>query len=442
MKARVIGIGATLLAALLAGSPAQSNGRFPAAGQIAADPADPAHLVVRSTYGVLTTRDAGAHWYWICEPSIGYGGSEDPAMAVTKDGSILAGIFAGLSVTHDSGCQWDFVKGGLDGRYVIDLSIEPSNPSRAVLIISNSVGGGVFLTQLWESADNGVSWAQAGTDLPGAFLGLTIDTAPSDPARVYASGRFGAPDYLGVLERSKDRGKTWEDLLIPNSNDQHLPYLCGVAPKDPDLLYVRLDGDADDRLLVSKDGGEKWTEVFQTTGALLGFALSPDGTTLAVGVSAPMAPEVEGLWTAPADTLQFQKVSTVGARCLTWTAAGLYACGNEFVDAFTVGVSTDRGKSFSPLMHLDSLCGPLACDPASTTGKSCPDLWGPTKESINGATCEDADAGTSDAGTTTPRGESGGCACGIPGGDAGNLVPGIALAVAAALLRRRTRPAR
>src|SRR2546428_3919761 len=97
---------ATALAVLAAQAPALANGRYPAAGQIIVDPSDPTSIVVRATYGILTTRDGGQRWSWICEASVGYGGSEDPMMGITKDSSMLARTFEGLSATHDPSCHW------------------------------------------------------------------------------------------------------------------------------------------------------------------------------------------------------------------------------------------------------------------------------------------------------------------------------------------------
>ena len=128
------------------------------------------------------------------------------------------------------------------------------------------------------------------------------------------------------------------------------------------MLYVRLDGNPTDQLVVSKDGGATWTKVFETktpvlgaTSPLLGFALSPDGSMVAAGGP------VDGLWTAPASTLAFTQVSTMSALCLTWSPAGLYGCADEMADGFTAGISTDQGKTWTPLLHLAGLCGPLAC---------------------------------------------------------------------------------
>jgi MYXO-CTERM domain-containing protein len=421
---------AALLAALAAPSPALANGRYPAAGQIVVAPNDPDHLIVRATYGVLSSRDAGQSWAWICEAAIGYGGIEDPMMGVTADGTYLAGIFNGLSVSRDSGCGWELAGGDLTKRFVTDLSVERADPSRAVLIVSNGLGPSEFLTQLWETSDNGLTWTQAGVDVPSSFLGLTVDVAPSDPQRVYVSGRYGPADqYLGAIQRSTNRGASWESVPVPGSNDTHLPYLSAVDPNNPDILYVRLDGDPVDVLLVSKNGGDTWQSAFESTGNLFGFALSPDGSTVYVGGSK------DGLWRAPTASLAFEKVSSVSVRCLTATDSLLYACGDEFTDGFTIGVSTTQGSTWTPLMHLASPCGPLQCGDQTAVHMQCEKAWGETKLVLGAEACE-GDAGPMPA-PTPPAPEGCGCRAAPTAGTGAAL--GAAAGVILASRRRRRR---
>ncbi|WP_437979176.1 hypothetical protein WMF11_25015 [Sorangium sp. So ce295] len=435
-------VAAALAAAALAiPAPASANGRFPAAGLIAVDPSDPSHVIVRATYGVLSTRDAGQTWSWMCEAAVGYGGYEDPMIAILADGTLIAGLFDGLSASRDDGCGWSFAGGGLADRYVIDLSAERADPSKAVLVTSTGIGSGQFLTQLWESSDNGGTWAQAGVDLPQEFLALTVDVAPSEPSRVVVSGRFGAPGYPGALLRTLDRGQTWERFDIPGSDDKHLPYLSAIDPSDADVLYVRLDGEPTDSLLVSKDGGATFMPVFDGQGSLSGFALSPDGATVLVGG------EQDGVWRGPTSTLTFEKVSSLGVRCMTWVDAGVFACADEFADGFTVGVSQDEGSSFAPMMHLSSLCGPLECGPETSVGSLCPPLWGATKLTIGAEDCgaSSASGATSGPGPSPGGVDDGGCACRSKaiagaGRENGWLVVTIASAFAGALRFRRREP--
>jgi hypothetical protein len=403
---------AAALGVVCAAPPALANGRYPAAGQIAVHPVNSDHILIRATYGVLITHDGGASWSWICEAAIGYGGFDDPMMAITADGSIIAGLFAGLSATHDGGCAWELAGGGLLQHNVVDLAMERADPSHAVLLTSSIFDDDDIVTQVWGSMDHGRTWTRALADLPKTFLGVTLDGAPSDPEQIYVSGRFNTPPFQGILYRSLDRGATWAYHPVPGSDDQHLPYIGAIDPADAGIVYVRVDGASDDALLVTKDGGATWQEAFHAA-SLLGLALSPDGTKIAVGS------DMDGLWIAPTATLEFKQVSSLGVRCLTWTAAGLFACAEESTDGFTAGVSTDDGHTFSPLMNVEAICGtPTACSSSSATRKACASLWPTIALSIGqGEPCgvtpsADASASSGGAGATSEGGVThGGCAC-------------------------------
>jgi hypothetical protein len=430
----------TSLAASIAlvAATSSANGRYPSAGQIVLDPSEPAHLVVRATYGILTTRDTGATWNWICEGAVGYGGFEDPMMAITGDGRLLAGIFEGLSTSTD-GCAWGFAPGPLKDRYVLDLALEKDGMS-GVLVVSNSIGASQFSTQLYGTKDAGATWAQKGVDLPPEFLGLTVEIAPSDASRFYVSGRYGKPDYQGSIERTKDGGATWERLDIKGSDSTHLPYIAAVDPNNADILYVRTDGEPVDELLVSKDGGQTFTSVFQSKGNLLGFALSPDGKTVYLGGDA------DGLWSADTTSLQFKQVSKVGVKCLLAKDSDLYACADEFVDKFTAGKSKDGGKTFEAIMHLQALCGPLECSAQSSVGATCPALWGATKQTIQAQDCgattsssSSSSSGGRTVGSTTGGTPATSSGCALSTGQGTGLLTALTLACAALALTRRRR---
>ncbi|WP_437651271.1 WD40/YVTN/BNR-like repeat-containing protein [Sorangium sp. So ce362] len=450
MNRFALGLGAAAAwFALSAAAPALANGRYPSAGQILVDPADPDHIVVRATYGALVTRDGGERWSWICETAIGYSGFEDPMMVVTGDGSILAGLFDGLSATHDRGCDWQLAEGPLARRNIVDLSIDRADPASVLLLGSSVMAGDAILTQVWESKDDGRTWTQTGADFPSTFLGVTLDSAPSDPRRIYVSGRRNGPTFQGIVRRSDDRGATWEELDVPGSDDRNLPYLGAVDPEDPDVVYVRRDGDGADALLVSEDGGVTWREVFQAV-SLLGLALSPDGTRIAVGS------DMDGLWVAPTATLEFTQVGQLGVRCLTWTPQGLFACADEPLDGFTAGVSTDGGETFSPLLTLDRLCGPPPdCGGESSTGRTCPELWPGTASFLDAA--DSCEAGADPGGTAGAGGSGasaggsaegagaaessagGGCSCEASGGGRAGVLLSCLAAAGGLLLRARRR---
>jgi MYXO-CTERM domain-containing protein len=151
--------------------------------------------------------------------------------------------------------------------------------------------------------------------------------------------------------------------------------------------------------------------VFTATSALLGFALSPDGSEVRVGT------ETDGIHGARTSDLIFTQVNALGVRCLTWAGDRLYACAKEAVSGFTIGRSTDKGVTFEAIHHLSCLSGP---DPACAVGTSvtdaCQAKWAAQKQILQTNLCEGATSSSSSGGgATPPDGDADdGCGCAIP----------------------------
>jgi hypothetical protein len=422
---------------------AHANGRFPDAQQLVVEPGNEQHLAVQTTYGFIETRDHGANWWWTCEAAAGYGGVLDPPIALLSGGTLIAGVFDGLVVQQADGCDLGFVGGELEGRFFVDVSVDKSNPTHAIAVSSDGLGMNKFDSRVWQSEDGAATWTGLGAALPDDILALTLDSAPSDPSRIYLTGFriVTTNDYRGVVVRSVDGGATWETIEIPGSANDSGPYLAAVDPTDPDTLYIRLAG-MGGQLLVSNDAGDTTTKIFSAKGAITGFALSPDGSTLRIGGVD------DGILGASTTDYAFTPVNTLGARCLTFTSDALYVCGREAVDGFTIGESHDMGVTFEPIHHIQCLGGPdPACGPDTTITQECPGPWAAQRQILQTDTCPDATSGTGGGGQGGAGGggeTSDGCSCregggSERGGDRGALGIACALVGAVGALRRARR---
>ena len=95
-----------LCASLAFATSAAANGRNPHAVGIYFRPGDPDAMYVATTFGFLASHDGGCTFDWMCEQSIGYGGTWDPHYAVSMDGTIFATTFEGLRISRDGGCTF------------------------------------------------------------------------------------------------------------------------------------------------------------------------------------------------------------------------------------------------------------------------------------------------------------------------------------------------
>ena len=413
VRARALGL-ALLVPLVFATGVASANGRFPSAQQLIVHPNDPNRVWLRATYGILTSGDRGASWHWVCEQSVGYRGTEDPAIAIASTGRFMAAFFDGLSTTTDNGCDFSMEQ-SIGQQNVVDISVDKVDPTRVLAITSTGDGSGYFINEVWRSSDSGASWTRVGDRVDKTFLALTIDSAPSDPKTIYMTGAIFLPSdggtelpTKGVLLRSTDSGLTWKSIDLVGTDNQNQPYLSAVDPKDPKKLFIRVRGPdistpadpgqfVESRLLYSENGGDSFREVFRGNADFLGFALAPDGQTVLLGLGDAKAlggarPGDEtqfGLYRATLPALNFQRVGHMNnvpvghIGCLTYDHDTLWVCTSEFKQGFELARSSDGGLTLESVMHLKDLAGPVQCGCDTTTGANCPAAWQPVCENIS-----------------------------------------------------------
>ncbi len=497
MSYKRYGLGGLLGLALVAGSgTASANGRFPNAGDIVFNRSDPAHMFIRTTYGFLQTRDSGENWSWICEGALGIPfGEYDPPIGLTGDGSSLAATsFAGFATSRD-GCTWASTPPIVAGQLIRDMTNLPDTADGLLVMTSTHNSSydprAPYDNWIVRTRDNARTWVMAGQPLPRNMLASTLEVAPSLPNRIYVSGityevpvgDAGVPPPRGVFMRSDDGGATWTTTYMSLPTDRANVFIAGVDPNNPDRVYARVTYDENNRqplpptiLRVTHDRGVTWQDVLTTNSAefgetksMLGFALSPDGSSIVLGGEF-------GVYAGPAPAGPFTKINSVRTRCLKWTSTGIYTCASEPWDAYTVGRSTDGGHTFKGLYRKIQDTCPLhvQCAAGTSTANVCPREWSdpfnpnqnvPVKSRINASEeCCGADAGTPECrldgtgtagtgagGTSGTGGTAGSPSCSSPpatttgGCSTGNARfagPGV-LAVVGALLfswrRRRNR---
>jgi hypothetical protein len=377
-----------------------ANGRFPAANQLVVDPGDAEHFLLRATYGLLSSHDAGGSFAWICEDLLGSIGDTDPAVAILRGGSLVLAAQDSLLVSDATSCGFANALAAGAMEFPVDVSVDPGDDSTGLAVSRSGDGSGdVHLFEI--DGKSGLARA-LGASLGSDLFPLTLDAAPARPERIYVTALSTSP--ASVLVRSDDRGDSWKRLDI-HPYEELQAYIAAVDPNDPDTLYVRVSDDPSDHLLVSVDAGDHFTEIMLPTSKLLGFALAPDGSAIALG--GPGAT----LQIAQAGALDFQPIGPVFSylSCLKWTPAGLYACADDQSDGFTLGLSVDQGATFTPLFHARDLA-PIACDAETSVGSTCPRVW-PSVKAVLGSGTMPADAGVARPASDMPGAPHAGGGC-------------------------------
>ena len=407
---RVMRLACTMLWAclLLAARPAFANGRFPASNQILFSPSDPNIIILRTTYGILPSRDNGNTWQFACEDALGLDPSAtlDPSLGLTAKNALVAGVtnelhehaaYLGLDVSPDITCSWNCIRGPLAGQAVSDVVVRPDDP-HVVLAVTSTYGSdaGGASSQVFESTDDGAAWSAIGVPLDPSVLIQTIEVAKTDPSRVYLSGTRGVgPGTTASLFVSMDTGAHWTERPIPqfDATQEQFVWIAGVDPTQPDRVYVRSNAPPNtggfSRLYLTTNAGATFQKVleFQVppptlvkggVGELLGFALSPDGSKIYAGGAIPRWKHEGGinegvLFMATKADLTFKPVnSSISVECLATRGDELWAC-SDAASGFIVGVSTDDGAHFCPkMLQVASVTGLIDCSggsaASSTTG--------------------------------------------------------------------------
>src|SRR5262249_20493223 len=248
---------------------------------------------------------------------------------VTAQGNILIASSQGLTVSSD-GCSWNPPAGGdAVTRFAVDVTVNPQRPSEA-LSIEVVPGAGVYDSYLVATHDDGAAWEDVGAPLAD-FLASTVEIAAGDPLRVYVAGKV-VTTQVNALARSDDGGLTFTRLPIAGAPAAASAYISAVDPRDPGVLYLRVSPttSAGGQVLVSRDGGASFSVLSTLAGDASGFALSPEGVTVAVG--GPM----DGLYVGAGDGA-LRAAAGIKVSCLTWSGATLLSCADEPLDGFEIG---------------------------------------------------------------------------------------------------------
>jgi hypothetical protein len=451
LASRVLGLSCACAIAT-ASVTAQANSRYPESNQIVFAQHDPDLVLLRVTFGLLVSHDRGRTFDWVCEESIGFSGIEDPMYTVTPSNAYVGTTFQGLTVTRDNACGWSFVEGDLTSQVFIDLAPNPNDAKNIVVFASSydhqdEAGNILFTSKLWETKDEAQTFEQLGDKLDPALLGHTLDLTKTDPNRIYLTAlRNPGTQPNAFLLTSKDHGKTWEEQEIPLEEGERAIYIAAVDPNDAERVYIRTYNSVDKptRLLVrdAPEGGPPTIRtVYNAQGALLGFALTPDGSKVFIG-----GPK-DGIRVASTTDFAFEQRSKIEVQCLAVSQDGLWACSNE-QNGFVAGLSQDEGVTFEPRLHFCDIRGPLTCAQGTSTNDRCSQRWPLQKAALGcgGLPEGSSSGGPFDAGGGFPAEPNGGsnsgngCGCrAAPAGPWGAIavVAGMALA-----LLRRARPKR
>ena len=199
----------------------------------------------------------------------------------------------GVWKTTNGGVYWENVSDGFFKTSAVGaLAVADSDPNviyagmGETCIRGNvSHGDGVY-----RSTDAGKTWQHLGLDDTRYIAKVRIHPQNPDLVYVAALGHIFGPNRERGIYRSKDGGKTWEQILFRSEETGAID--LSMDPHNPRILYAAFwqvrrsfwnlsSGGPESSLYKSTDGGDTWTEITQKPGlpkslkGKMGIAVSP-----------------------------------------------------------------------------------------------------------------------------------------------------------------------
>ncbi|HSK03016.1 MAG TPA: hypothetical protein VK932_17315, partial [Kofleriaceae bacterium] len=383
-----------VLAVLAALAPdAAANGRPPATSGVYFRPGDARSILVRSTLGLLVSRDGGCSFRWICEQAIGYAGRFDPKYAVAAGGTIFATTFTGLRVSRDGGCTWRTATedrppgdpGRIAGMWVDAIDIGPDGDVWVATADSGRPNN------VYRSTDGGETFAPRGLGSP-AIWWKSVKVAPADPRRIYATGYQVAGPPLpdgrpqppaAHFRRSDDAGARWTPSPLDGVAVGGTPIVHAIAvdPARPDVVFLRSLGaspPSGDRLYRSIDAGRTFREVLATSAAIHDVVLHGGAVLVAT---------VSGAFRSGDGGATFERLPAAPQlACLGAHGDRLLGCGGNWQpDEKAVASSADGGASWDKVLRFAELAGPLACPAGTPAHELCGPRWPGLQQQLGAA---------------------------------------------------------
>ena len=181
-------------------------------------------------------------------------------------GAASGGIFK----TDDGGATWKPIFDKYEVSSIGSLAMSNTDTKQIwagtgetfVIRPAHSVGNGIY-----KSNDGGKTWKNMGLEKTGRIGRIVIH--PKNPDVVYACsmGHLYGPQQERGVYRTKDGGKTWEQILFIDQNTGANE--IAIDPQNPDILFAALwqvninswglnSGGTSGGVYRSKDGGNTW----------------------------------------------------------------------------------------------------------------------------------------------------------------------------------------
>jgi hypothetical protein len=370
---------------------ARANGAFPESFQLILPSDRAGQIVLATNFGMIISDDAGASWNWTCEEKQTSMASLYAISAPPLDRLFALSSFVGLAYSDDQSCSWAISGGALETPLASDYFPDPTNPMRVLAIAAPTDGS--TPPQVFPSSDGGKTFTDAIYTAPAGATLSGIEIARSDPQTIYLA--MATTGTHPMLLRSIDGGGHWTPSDLEPTAGPNLFRIIAVDPADPLTITLRVIAAETESVVISHDGGQTFAKALTLSGGqLTAYAKLASGTILVAGAvidqavgfrstdggktfvnwtpltlgpnGVPINPDAAAATTsdddAGADAGPPAEVPGVPhLRALAERDGKLYGAAKNYSDDWAVGVSTDDGLTFAPVMQYSDVKSIRAC---------------------------------------------------------------------------------
>ena len=246
---------------------------------------------IRSTDGIPANWHNTCYWL-VFDPdvkdkiwSVWSGLHDFPRGKMTRNPAWTEYGRGGVALSTNGGRSWTQLTEGIGiGSPSTSIVLDESSPAGNRTLYLAAYGKGVF-----KSTDDGNTWALHNHGIEGSKAAFELTLLPdgtlfliTSPTPRHLNGEEGREVYMGAVYKSNDGAATWHRLTLAGTTG--FPNGLEFDPRDPNRLYLGSWGDItlsdligrktaeatggnetidlDGGIIMSEDGGETWSRVF------------------------------------------------------------------------------------------------------------------------------------------------------------------------------------